>query len=348
MRQPLRILLALEPSTPRGLVSTTLHADPAFEITAELGQARQAVEACAKLRPDVLVMSGERSQCLDAIGQIMARSPLPILLLTDALSDSGSRYQAIAAGALEVLEAPAGVSEGWADTLTRIVTTISRVKVITHMAGRYPRDGQPAAPRATGPARATRPQRLVALGASTGGPLALAKVLGALPEDFPLPIVVALHVGGEIGESPAAWLKHHCRLAVATAADGEPMPRPGRGRVIIAPAGSHLIVAQGCLRLSAGPERNSCRPSIDVLFESLAAEIGPATIACLLTGMGRDGAEGLLAIRRAGGITLAQDAASSVVFGMPKAAIEIGAAQSVLPLADIAPALVTLATAGQW
>lgn len=348
MSQPLRILLALEPSTPRRLVSTILRVDPAFEIAAELGQPRHAVEACAKLRPDVLVLSGERGQCLDAIGQIMARTPLPILLLTDARANPASRYQAIAAGALEVLEAPPGVTEGWAETLTRIVGTISRVKVITHMAARYPRDGQPAALRATRPARATRPHRLVALGASTGGPLALAKVLGALPEDFPLPIVITLHVGGEIGESPAAWLKHHCRLAVATAADGEPLPRPDRSRVIIAPAGSHLIVAQGCLRLSAGPERNSCRPSIDVLFESLAAELGAATIAGLLTGMGRDGAEGLLAIRRAGGVTLAQDEQSSVVFGMPKAAIEIGAAQTVLPLADIGPALVTLATTGQW
>jgi two-component system chemotaxis response regulator CheB len=130
---------------------------------------------------------------------------------------------------------------------------------------------------------------------------------------------------------------------VRLAIDGEPLPRPGAGVVLMPPANVHLLVEGGRVRLRDGPERHCCRPSVDVLFESVAREIGDRAIACLLTGMGADGAAGLLAIRRAGGETIAQDKETSRIYGMPQVAAELGAAASVLPLDGIAPALVRAA-----
>jgi two-component system chemotaxis response regulator CheB len=121
------------------------------------------------------------------------------------------------------------------------------------------------------------------------------------------------------------------------------LPEVGQGRVIMAPGDRHLVLEDGCVRLSDGPERHACRPSVDVLFESVARQMGPESVGCLLTGMGRDGAEGLLALRRAGGLTLVQNEATCAVFGMPQEAIRLGAAERVLPLRKFAPALAELA-----
>jgi two-component system chemotaxis response regulator CheB len=131
---------------------------------------------------------------------------------------------------------------------------------------------------------------------------------------------------------------------VAYARDGAPLAEAA-GRVVMAPPGRHLVLSHGRFQLTSDPERHSCRPAIDVLFDSLAQEMGPATIAALLTGMGRDGATGLLAIRRAGGITIAQDEATSTVYGMPREAVLLGAAARVLPLPEIGPAIAASAGA---
>jgi two-component system chemotaxis response regulator CheB len=186
---------------------------------------------------------------------------------------------------------------------------------------------------------------VVAIGASTGGPAALSQLLRALPRNFPLPILLVLHIGEAFALPFSDWLSCQVGLPVFTATEGMPLPEVGRPVVIMAPADRHLVLRQGLLRLSNAPERHSCRPSVDPLFESVAAELGSRSIGVLLTGMGRDGAAGLLAIRQAGGVTLAQDEATSVVFGMPREAIRLGAAQLVLPLPRIAPTLVQLASA---
>ena len=141
------------------------------------------------------------------------------------------------------------------------------------------------------------------------------------------------------GSAFSDWLDGGSPIRVAYAQDGERLPQPGEGRVILAPPDGHLIVKEGRLRVTYDAERHSCRPSVDVLFESVAREMGHFAAGCLLTGMGKDGAEGLLALRLAGGITLAQDEETCVVFGMPREAILLGAAEKVLPLQRIAPAL---------
>jgi two-component system chemotaxis response regulator CheB len=182
---------------------------------------------------------------------------------------------------------------------------------------------------------------LIAIGASTGGPGAIVEILHGLPADFQLPILIVLHINEPFGTAFADWLDGQTSRRVAYAQDGLPVSS-AVGRAIVAPGNRHLIVRDGRLRLTAEAERHSCRPSVDVLFESVAAECGASAAACLLTGMGRDGAVGLLKVREAGGVTIAQDEASSVVFGMPREAALLGAAQHILRLADIAPRLAAL------
>ena len=185
--------------------------------------------------------------------------------------------------------------------------------------------------------------RAVAIGVSTGGPAALIEILRGLPRGFPLPILLVIHIGKLFAPAFAEWLDGQSPVRVAYAADGDPLPSFGEGGVLMASPDNHLVLRQGRLRLTQDPERHSCRPSVDVLFASVAQELGADCVACLLTGMGKDGAEGLLAIRRAGGGTIAQDEATSVVFGMPREAILLGAVEQVLPLEKIAPALAALA-----
>ena len=183
---------------------------------------------------------------------------------------------------------------------------------------------------------------LVAIGASTGGPAALVEILRELPGSFPTPIVIVIHMSRAFLGPFVEWLDGHTALTVRVVKDGELLSRLGPGTAVVAPADRHLLLRGQRLQLNDAPERHSCRPSIDVLFESIAHELGPDAIGCLLTGMGRDGASGLHAMLRAGARTLAQDEASSVVYGMPRHAAAIGAAEQVLDLGEFAPTLRTL------
>jgi two-component system chemotaxis response regulator CheB len=347
-----RVLVVEDSLTVRKHIVEVLSADPDLEVVGEAEDGKQGIELCQALRPDVMtldmmlpVMSGQA-----ATEYIMAYCPTPILVVS-ASTNRGElfkTYEAMAAGALDVLEKPRGDGhdDAWAEKLVSTVKLISRIKVITHPRARLGHLGQrtqspilpgsPLGPRGRAP-------RVVAIGASTGGPGALVEILRALPPDFPLPIVVVIHLGKLFAAAFAEWLDGLSSLRVAYARDGEPVPELGRGRVLMAPPDKHLVLRQGRLRLTEDAERHSCRPSVDVLFASIAQDLGPDCAACLLTGMGRDGAEGLLAIRRAGGATIAQDEATSVVFGMPKEAIQLGAADQILPLQRIAPALSALA-----
>jgi two-component system chemotaxis response regulator CheB len=261
-------------------------------------------------------------------------------------------YEALAAGALDALDKPQGneLDDVWEKKLVATVKLISRIRVITHPRARLGRMGQAPAPCPHGTQQRqtlknSRPLRAVAIGVSTGGPAALIEILRGLPHGFSAPILLVIHVGKLFTPAFAEWLDRQSSVRVGYAVDGEPLPSCGEGRVLMAPPDNHLVLSQGKLRLTQAPERNSCRPSIDVLFESFAQELGADGAGCLLTGMGRDGAAGLLAIRRAGGRTIAQDEATSVVFGMPREAILMGAAEQVLALDQIAPRLGVLAGA---
>jgi two-component system chemotaxis response regulator CheB len=280
---------------------------------------------------------------LAATEYIMAYSPTPILIVSASINrgELFKTYDALKAGAVDVMEKPNGVEpdERWERRLIATIKLVSRVRVITHPRAKLnpTRRSIPIeTPRAT-----HRKIRLVALGASTGGPGTLVEILKALPPTFPLPMLLVIHIGKLFETAFAEWLASYSRIPVRYAEDGEPIPRTG---LIMAPPDRHLIVREGRLRLTSDPERHSCRPSVDVLFESIAAEAGRDCLACLLTGMGRDGAQGLLSIRRAGGFTVAQDEATSTVFGMPREAIDLGAAEEVLSLPQIASMLSELSS----
>lgn len=351
----IRVLVVEDSLTVRKRMLEVLAADPAIEVVGEAEDGKRGIELCQQLRPDVVtldmmlpVMSG-----LAATEFIMAYCPTPILIVS-ASTNRGElfkTYEALAAGALDVLDKPLGneLDDAWEQKLVSTVKLLSRVKVITHLRARL----SPMGPRGAPASSETAPRstvlvapgrlRAVAIGVSTGGPAALVEILRGLPHGFPLPILLVIHIGRVFAPAFAEWLDGQSPIRVAYAADGDPLPPVGQGRVLMASPDSHLVLRQGTLRLTRDPERHSCRPSVDVLFASLAQELGADCAACLLTGMGKDGAEGLLAIRRAGGTTIAQDEATSVVFGMPKEAIMLGAAEQILPLHKIAPALGALA-----
>jgi two-component system chemotaxis response regulator CheB len=170
-------------------------------------------------------------------------------------------------------------------------------------------------------------------------------VLRSVTPTLSLPVLVVLHLNERFSAAFAEWLDGQSPIRVSYASDKE-LVASKSGRVVLAPPGVHLIVNDGRLRLTSSAERHACRPSVDVLFESIAEQYGASAVACLLTGMGRDGASGLLGVRAAGGRTIAQDEASSVVYGMPREAAAIGGAEQILPLSQIGPAVTELIRAG--
>ncbi len=343
----IRVLVVDDSVTVRKRLVEVLSGDPEIRIAGEAGDGKTAIEMCLRSRPDVVtldmqlpVLSG-----LAVTEYIMAYCPTPILIVS-ASTNRGELYKtydALAAGALDVLEkAGGGERDGaWERSFLSAVKLVSRVKVITHMRGRLGRIA--SLPSVSPVVDHPGPYRLVAIGASTGGPAAVLQILKDLPSGFPIPILIVIHIGEAFGGLLAEWLDSQSSLRVSCAWDGEPLPELGQARVILAPPGRHVVVLRNRLHLTSHDERHSCRPSVDVLLESVAREIGPQSIACLLTGMGKDGAQGLLAVRQAGGRTLAQDEATSTIFGMPQEAIRIGAAEKVVGLGAVAPALMALA-----
>jgi two-component system, chemotaxis family, protein-glutamate methylesterase/glutaminase len=340
----LRVLVVEDSLTVRQRLCETLTGDPGIEVVGEAGDGKQAIELAAALRPDLVTMdmmlpviSG-----LGATEYIMAHCPTPILIVSASVNrgELFKTYEALAAGAVDVLEKPNGEEpEGaWERKLIATVKLVARIPVITHPRARL----GPWKSAAPALAQSSPQLKVAAVGASTGGPGALVELLRGLPLDFKLPLLFVLHINEPFGTALADWLDAQTPRRVAYARDGEPIAAAA-GRVLMAPPDSHLIVQGGRVHLSRDPPRHSCRPSVDMLFESVAHEYRSAAAGCLLTGMGRDGAAGLLSIRIAGGRTIAQDEASSVVYGMPREAALLGAAEQILPIGEIGSALTALA-----
>lgn len=342
---PIRVLVVEDSPTVRDYLCGVLRGDPGIEVAGVAEDGRRAFALCRELRPDVVtmdmmlpVMTG-----LAATEHIMAYCPTPILVVSASFNrgEVFNTYDALAAGAVDVLEKPTGGEpEGeWEHRFLDAVKLVSRIRVITHLKGRVRASPTPGAARSVdadlsqGP-----PLRVVAIGASTGGPGAAVEVFRSLPADLHVPILFVLHINAMFGYAFADWLNTQTPWPTRFPRNGEAL-NDAVGAILLAPPGRHMLVRDGRVWLDDGPERHSCRPSVDVLFESIAADCGGAAAAALLTGMGRDGAGGLLALRLAGGVTIAQDEATSVVYGMPREAVNFGAASRVLPLQDIGPVL---------
>lgn len=345
----LRVLVVDDSLTVRRRLVDGFALDTSCEVVGEAVDGQQAFEQCQRLRPDVVTMDlvMPKVDGLRATELIMAHCPTPIVVLSAAENRTeGLRtMDALAAGAVDAVDKPSGLLDSkWMQMLLSRVRVASRVRVITHVRARL-RQETPHAPQRMVPVPLV-PPRLLVMGASTGGPAAVRHILRSLPPAFPLPVLLVLHITEHFDTAMAEWLEGQSGLMVRNAVDGEALPMPGRVTVRMAPGNRHLVVRSGRLRLVDGPERHSCRPSVDELFESVAREVGAAAIGCLLTGMGRDGAEGLAALRRAGAATVVEDESSCVVFGMPREAIRLGAAQHVTELTEIPPLLTALARAG--
>ncbi len=330
----IRVLVADDSELFRELLSRVVAAEAGFEVVGVAENGNVAAALAKSLRPDVITMDLHMPDAdgFSGIARIMAETPTPILVLT-ANREEAVGFRALSLGALDILEKPRSSTDldEYGQLLRSRLRLLAGVKVIRHLRGLRER-AQPSP-------RATARSEIVVIGASLGGPRALATLLRGLPASFPSPIAIVQHIADGFTEGLANWLGSESRLAVSEAREGEAL-RPGR--VVLAPTGRHLLVGDGIVRLSDAPPVDTFKPSVTPLFLSAARAYGQRVCGVILTGMGRDGAEGLRAIKSMGGPTLAQDEGSSAVFGMPRAAIELGAVDRVLPIEDIAKALVEL------
>ncbi|WP_171070149.1 chemotaxis-specific protein-glutamate methyltransferase CheB [Methylobacterium terricola] len=338
----------------RQLLAHIVSRDPRLALAAAVDSGEEALREIHRVQPDVISMDIRLPGIdgLETTRRIMAERPTPIVVVADAIEDSSLKISmnALRAGALSVVEKPVGTGhrayEAIADQICTQLRIMSQVPVIR----RRPIGSERlATPRdeTRGPAApipATQAPSLLAVAASTGGPPAFAKLLGALPADFPLPVLLVQHMGAAFMEGFADWLNGVVPLAVGLAREGV---RPQAGHVYVAPGDRHLALSPGGLMtlLDEAPVGGQ-RPSATVLFRSVARSAGPRGFGVLLTGMGEDGAAGLLDMHLAGAATIAEHESSAVVYGMPAAAVRLKAAGSVLPLDLIAPRILRAAQPG--
>lgn len=287
----------------------------------------EAVAQCARDVPDLVlmdlnmpVMDGVEATC-----RIMADNPCPILIVTSSIEVNAPMvFQAMGAGALDAIDTPILNGPDAGEGSDRLLGKIRMIGVLTAA----DRKQQASAPIAGEPGLASR--KLVAIGASSGGPQALARVVGDLPGDIPAPVVIIQHVDRKFVQELAKWLSTQVSLPVYMAKTGQ---RPSNGNVYIACTNDHLVIdRKGCFAYTAEPRELPYRPSVDVFFNSLVENWRGNVLGVLLTGMGNDGAAGLLNLKNRGWYTLCQDKASSAVYGMPKAATELNAAREILSI----------------
>jgi len=339
-RKLIRVVIADDSLVAREMLAQILSSDPDIEVVGQAKDGAEAVGMVERLRPDLVTMDIHMPKMdgLEATEKIMAFTPTPILVVSSSVHGEGMgrAFDALDLGALEVIKKPE--PRDWADLdrigreVIRKVKILANVRVITHIRGRRTTADREAALLPL----ASKKRNLIAIGSSTGGPSALLSVLGRLPAELPVPIVVAQHIADGFVPGLVGWLDAGCKIKVVAAEDGQRMQA---GVAYFAPTGSNMVTDGGSVRYEAKGHGQLYIPSADTLFESVARSHGKRAIGVLLTGMGADGAEGLKRMRNVGAATIAQDEATSTVFGMPKAAIDIGAAEQVIAVNDIAAAI---------
>ncbi|MBD2097185.1 chemotaxis-specific protein-glutamate methyltransferase CheB [Trichocoleus sp. FACHB-591] len=348
---PIRVFLVEDSPVSLVILQRMLSSSTDIQVVGTARNGIEALQLIPQVEPTVICtdfyMPGMDG--LEFTKQIMAEYPRPILVISASVQPDNTHniFQLLEAGAVDVFPKPgAGLATDYELVKQELITKIrvlSGVTVFTKQR-RFPVTQSPSSgsiPSANYPTSpgsriglSTGPKRVLAIGASTGGPQALQAVLRPLPASLPFPVLCVQHISEGFLQGLVNWLKAECRLQVKIAQAGEV---PLAGTVYFAPERSHLeLDRQGKFLCSVSPLVDGHRPSVTVTFQSVAKFYGKAAIGTLLTGMGRDGAEGMRAIAEAGGLTIAQDEKSSIVFGMPKEAIALGAAQHVLPINDIA------------
>ncbi len=329
----------------RQLIVDALSKDPTLEIIGTAANGQEAIEKTRALKPQVITMDVDMPVMdgLTATEKIMGEIPTPILVLTADPRNQAPEltHRALEVGALALQVKPAldAGPEAW--NLAREVKLLSSVRVIRHLRGvrKMPSASHPAVPDSV--AFSTSAIGVVAIASSTGGPQVVHRLLSDLPVDFPAPIVIVQHINAAFAESLAGWLSASSKLKIKVAQDGDSLVP---GVVLIAPPDKHLVVPQrGKVSIIAGEPRDGHVPSASMLLESAAKAYGRRTVGMILTGMGADGADGMLAIKNAGGRTVAQSQETCVVFGMPGAAIARNAVEHIAHGDDLAQVLLRLA-----
>lgn len=353
-QRPCRVLIVDDSAVVRQLLTEILDADPDIEVVGSASDPYVARDKIKRLHPDVLTLDVEmpRMDGLMFLHNLMRLHPLPVVMIS-SLTQRGAdtTLQALALGAVDFVSKPTlDVQRGlraFSEEITAKVKMAARARVCVPAA---PRAAAAPAAGATAPALPAAPaprfrttDRLIAIGASAGGTEALRVVMEMMPADAPA-IVITQHLPATFSTAFAERLDRHSAMAVREATDGEAILP---GHAYIPAGGKHLrVVGDGArwrCRIDDGPAVNRHKPAVDVLFHSVAQTAGPNAIGAILTGMGDDGARGLLALRQAGARTLIQDEASSVVWGMPGAAHRLGAAEEVVPLPKVAERLLAMA-----
>jgi two-component system chemotaxis response regulator CheB len=326
-----RVVLAVSRVKLQEAISEAFGSDSEFELLGVAGTADQAIRMSCDLGPDIVVMGLRFLEVngMSAASEIMIERPTPIVIVARP-SDTGTEthLRALDLGALAVIAAP---DLDKPDSMAKFLSTLkamSQVKVVRRFRSRHDTS------RKEKPQAAARDAKIVAIAASTGGPAAIKTVLERLPADFPAPVLAVQHISTGFVDGVAEWLDSVVPMKVKLAANGERM-RPGTA--YLAPDGHHLgVLSKSRILLSDAEPIKGFRPSGSFLFDSVARTFGGEALAVILTGMGDDGLEGARAVHGAGGSVIAQDEESSVVYGMPRATIEAGIADWVLPLPEIA------------
>ena len=333
----IRVLVVDDSALMRRVLTDLLSRDEQIDVVDTAADPLIAREKIKRLDPDVITLDVEMPNMggLDFLERLMRLRPMPVVMFSSLTSQgAGESIRALALGAIDFVEKPSsGTAEDWENLAGSLISKI-KLAAGAHMPAIVP--GDVPAPRGPLSSWDNSPlDRIVAIGASTGGVQALQTVLRGLPAHAP-PILIAQHMPENFTRSFAKRLDNLCDMAVAEARDGDALVS---GHVYLAPGDRHILLERRAggyaCRLRGGAEHNGHMPSIDLMFQSVAAVAGSAAMGIVLTGMGKDGAAGLLQIHEAGGVTAAQDEATSLIYGMPKAAAAIGAAQYELPIDEI-------------
>lgn len=347
---PVRVFLVEDSPVALTILKRILASSPEVDLVGTAPNGLEALEQISTLQPQVICtdLHMPKMDGLELTRRIMASNPRPILIISasvHAQENSRNVFELMQAGALDIFPKPSIESlsdyEQIKQDLINRIKVLAGVKVFTRHTSRFETPDartQSAIPLSSFPPPACfSPFKVIAIGASTGGPQALHTILKQLPTNFPAPILCVQHISEGFLQGLVDWLAAECPMRIAIAQPGV-FPKPGT--VYFAPEQKHLqLDAQGRFLATSTPPIAGHRPSATVLFQAVAACYPQSAIGVLLTGMGRDGADGLQAIAQAGGVTVAQDEQTCVVFGMPKEAIALGAAQHTLPISGIAPML---------
>ncbi|SMC61099.1 two-component system, chemotaxis family, response regulator CheB [Desulfocicer vacuolatum DSM 3385] len=335
---PVRVVIVDDSTFVRAVLKDLLKSDPDIDVVGEAVNGLDALEKISELKPDLVTMDIEMPEMngLEAIERIMGGdNALPILVFT-SLDDAGTAYDAISRGALELLPKPSMDSFN-SDHFARRIKLLSKVKVVRHIRRNAATKENKIKQPDSGSSGQIFPE-IVAIASSTGGPSALIGLFAGLTHTLDVPVVVSQHIARGFDDGLMEWLNRetsHARVKIGISGE-KILP----GTIYLSPANGNMeITSKGIIEISPFAPGDIYTPSCDKLFKSVAGTYGPKSVAVVLTGMGNDGTKGARAVKRAGGRTIAQDEASCVVYGMPKAALESGCIDEVMSLNDIGSCL---------